>query len=86
MTAREVMIMDKKVRVFGTPTCPYCDYAKDFLKESKVAFEYIDVSRDQEKAREMVELSGQMGVPVIQIGDEIIVGFDKVAIKKALGM
>ena len=76
--------MAKKVRVFGTPTCPYCDHAKEFLKEHKITFEYIDVSKDKERAMEMIELSGQMGVPVIQVDDKIIVGFDKEALKKAL--
>lgn len=76
--------MAKKVRVFGTPSCPYCDYAKEFLKEHKVSFEYVDVSKDKEKAMEMIELSGQMGVPVIQVDDRVIVGFDQRALKEAL--
>lgn len=73
-----------KVRVYSTPTCPYCDMAKKFLKENKVEFENIDVSRDEKAAEEMVEKSGQMGVPVLEINGEIIVGFDKEAMKKAL--
>ncbi len=76
----------KKVKVYGTPTCPYCHMVTEFLKENKVSFEYIDVSKDQEKAMEMVQLSGQMGVPVIQIDKEVIIGFDKESIKKALGL
>ena len=50
----------KKVKVYGTPTCPYCHMVTEFLKENKVSFEYIDVSKDQEKAMEMVQLSGQI--------------------------
>ena len=73
-----------KVTVYSTQACPYCHYAKDFLKENKVAFEDIDVSKDRKKAQEMIEKSGQMGVPVIEIGDKIIVGFNKEEIKKAL--
>ncbi|RMD57483.1 NrdH-redoxin [Candidatus Woesearchaeota archaeon] len=73
-----------KVIVYSTPTCPYCHAAKDFLKENKIPFKDIDVSKDQSAAQEMIEKSGQMGVPVLDINGEIIVGFDKAAIKKAL--
>jgi glutaredoxin 3 len=73
-----------KVKVYSTPTCPYCTMAKDFLKDLDVEFEDIDVAEDHEAAKEMVEKSGQMGVPVIVIGDEVIVGFNKPAIEKAL--
>ncbi|MBW3012889.1 glutaredoxin family protein [Candidatus Woesearchaeota archaeon] len=76
----------KKVIVYSTPTCPFCHHAKDFLKQHKIEFEDIDVSADQDKAREMVEKSGQMGVPVIDIDGQIIIGFDKEKIKKALGL
>jgi len=73
-----------KVIVYSTPTCPYCHAAKDFLKENKVEFKDIDVSKDQKAAEDMVERSGQMGVPVLEINGQIIVGFDKEKIKKAL--
>jgi glutaredoxin 3 len=65
----------KKVIIYSTPTCPYCVYAKNFFKEKGVSFEDVDVSRDRTRAMEMVEKSGQMGVPVIDIGGEVIVGF-----------
>jgi glutaredoxin-like YruB-family protein len=65
----------KKVIIYSTPTCPYCVYAKNFFKERGVNFEDVDVSKDRTRAMEMVEKSGQMGVPVIDIGGEIIVGF-----------
>jgi glutaredoxin-like YruB-family protein len=65
----------KKVIIYSTPTCPYCVYAKNFFKEKGVSFEDVDVSRDRTRAMEMVEKSGQMGVPVIDIGGKIIVGF-----------
>ena len=73
-----------KVKVYSTQTCPYCHAAKDFLKENKIDFEDIDASKNQDAAQEMIEKSGQMGVPVIDINGTIIVGFDKDAMKKAL--
>ncbi|MBU1118748.1 glutathione S-transferase N-terminal domain-containing protein [Patescibacteria group bacterium] len=69
------------VKVYSTPTCPYCKLAKDFLGEKDVEFEEIDVATNQEAAEEMVKKSGQMGVPVIIVAkddkEEVIVGFDK---------
>jgi len=76
--------MSKKVTVYSTPTCPYCHRVKQFLTESNVEFADINVSADQEKAQEMVTKSGQMGVPVVDIDGQIIVGFDKSAIQNAL--
>jgi len=73
-----------KVKVYTTPTCPYCAMAKDFLKKHGVAFEEIDVASNRRAAMEMIKKSGQMGVPVLEIGGEMIVGFDREAIKKAL--
>ena len=78
--------MAKKITVYSTPTCPYCMRVKQFLKDKAIEFEDIDVSANSEKAEEMVKKSGQMGVPVIDIEGEIIVGFDKEAIEKALGL
>ena len=76
--------MSKNVKIYTTPTCPYCIKAKKFLEENKIPFENIDVSADQDKAQEMVDKSGQMGVPVLDIGGKIIKGFDKEAVLKAL--
>ncbi len=73
-----------KVKVYSTPMCPYCVLAKDFLKEIKADFQDIDVSKDRNAAVEMIKKSGQTGVPVIEIGNEIIVGFDKERIKELL--
>ncbi|MBI3037038.1 glutathione S-transferase N-terminal domain-containing protein [Candidatus Woesearchaeota archaeon] len=73
-----------KVTVYSTPTCPWCHKTKDFLKENNVPFQDVNVAADQKAAEEMIEKSGQMGVPVIQIDGQFIVGFDKNAIKKAL--
>ena len=73
-----------KVTVYSTPTCPWCHKAKDFLKENNVPFQDVNVASNQKAAEEMIEKSGQMGVPVIDIDGTVIVGFDKNAIKKAL--
>lgn len=75
-----------KVKVYSTPTCPWCYAAKDFLKQNNIAFEDVDVSANQDAAKEMIEKSGQMGVPVIEIDGKMIIGFDKQAIKQALGL
>ncbi len=80
------MAMNKKIKVYSTPTCPYCKMAKKFLDKNKIEYENIDVSVDQVAAKEMVDKSGQMGVPVILIDEKIIVGFNKEEIKKALGI
>ncbi len=76
--------IENKVAVYSTPSCPYCHMAKDFLKENKVKFEDIDVSKDRVKAQEMIMKSGQMGVPVVDINGTIIIGFDKEQMKKLL--
>lgn len=75
-----------KVIIYSTPTCPYCNMAKEFFKENKIKYEEFDVSTNEDKKDEMIEKSGQMGVPVIIIGDKIIIGFDKKAIKKELNL
>ena len=75
---------DAKVRVYSTATCPWCHTVKEFLKKHGVKFEDIDVGEDQEAAQEMVEKSGQMGVPVVEVDRQIIIGFDEGKIKKAL--
>ena len=78
--------MNKEVKVYSTPTCPYCIRTKQFLKDNNITFEDIDVSNNQQAAEEMVQKSGQMGVPVLDIDGEIIAGFDKERIKQALGL
>ncbi|MCK4713928.1 MAG: glutathione S-transferase N-terminal domain-containing protein [Candidatus Aenigmarchaeota archaeon] len=74
------------VKVYSTQYCPWCTRAKDFLKEHNVEFEAIDVSADRDAAQYMVEKSGQTGVPVIQIGEEFIVGFDRERLAELLGI
>jgi len=74
------------VKVYSTPTCPWCHRTKEFLKEKKIDFKDINVAEDQAAAKEMVDKSGQMGVPVVDIDGTIIIGFDKPALEKALGL
>lgn len=76
----------KKVSIYSTPTCTYCNLAKDYFKEKGIAYEEYNVASDLDKRKEMVEKSGQMGVPVIDIEGKTIVGFDKGAIAEALGI
>ncbi|KKR52196.1 MAG: Glutaredoxin-like protein, YruB-family [Parcubacteria group bacterium GW2011_GWA1_40_21] len=76
----------KKVQIYSTPSCSYCHMAKDFFKKNNVSYDDFDVAVNLEKRKEMVEKSGQMGVPVILIGGEIIVGFDKAKISSLLGI
>jgi glutaredoxin-like YruB-family protein len=78
--------MAKQVKIYSTPTCPFCIRAKQFLKDNNVAFEDMDVSVNQAAAEEMIRKSGQMGVPVLDIDGELIVGFDKEKIKQALAL
>lgn len=72
-----------KVKVYTTPACVYCELLKQYLQEHGIEFEAIDVSQDEKAAEEMVQKSGQMGVPVVEIDGEVIVGFDK---KKIAGL
>ena len=78
--------MAKNVVVYSTPTCPFCVRAKQYLKDNNIQFADIDVSENEEKAQEMIKKSGQMGVPVIEIDGQFIVGFDKDKIKEALAI
>ena len=76
---------DKKVVVYSTPTCPYCKRAKDYLSRKEIPYTDINVAEDREKAKEMMQKSGQMGVPVIIIDDnEIVVGFNQALLDKLL--
>lgn len=78
--------MDKPVTIYSTPTCHFCNLAKDFFKENNVSYTEHNVASDLEKRQEMIDKSGQMGVPVIVIGDDLIVGFDKERIASAVGV
>lgn len=76
----------KKVIVYSTPTCHFCNLAKEYFKENHVPFESFDVSTDREKQMEILDKTGQMGVPVILIDDAVIVGFDKPKIDELLNL
>lgn len=73
-----------RVIIFSTPTCSYCNMAKQYFRRNKIRFKDVDVSRDQAAARDLVRRTGQMGVPVIDINGKLIVGFDKPQINRLL--
>lgn len=75
-----------EVTIYSTPTCHFCHMAKDFFKENNISFTEYNVATDLEKRKEMVEKSGQMGVPVIVIDGAVTVGFDKPRITQQLGL
>jgi glutaredoxin 3 len=72
------------ITIYTTPSCGYCNLAKSYFRQKNIPFTEYDVSRDMNKAQEMVSKSGQMGVPVIEINGKIIVGFDKNQIESSL--
>lgn len=72
------------VKLYTTPSCPYCFTLKEFFKDHNIDFEEIDVSQNEKERDEMIKKSGQMGAPVVEIDGEIIVGFDKEKISKLL--
>lgn len=76
----------KKVTIYSTPTCMYCHVAKQFFADNKVEYTEYNVAADLEKRKEMVTKSGGLGVPVIDVEGEVIVGFDQQAITRALGL
>ncbi|MGC8474406.1 MAG: glutaredoxin family protein [Candidatus Dormibacteria bacterium] len=75
-----------RVLVFTTPTCPWCQRAKQYLRQQRVPYREVDVSRDAAAARDLVRRTGQMGVPVVEIDGRPIVGFDQRAIDRLLGL
>lgn len=78
--------MAKKIKIYSTPNCFYCKIAKDFFKKHKIEFSEVDVSEDEDALNEMVEKSGQMGVPVITIDSKVLVGYNEAQLKKAIGI
>lgn len=77
-----------KVKIYTTPSCPYCKQAKEYFEEHDISFEEFNVAKDREKAKEMIEKTDQRGVPVISVGEgeeeELVVGFDKKKLKELL--
>ncbi len=78
--------MALRITVYTTPSCPYCAKAKNYFRQLGVNFTEIDVSKNLRKAEELVRKTGQMGVPVIEIGNQIVIGFDKEKIDRILGV
>ena len=76
----------QNVTIYSTPTCHFCHMAKEFFKANNVAYTEYNVAAEPYRRTEMIEKSGQMGVPVILIGSELVIGFDKPAISKLLGI
>jgi glutaredoxin-like YruB-family protein len=76
----------KKLQIYTSPTCHYCHLAKDFFASNGLAYEEFDVMADVPKRQEMIEKSGQMGVPVIVVDDQVMVGFDEGHLKSVLGI
>ena len=75
-----------QVTIYSTPTCVYCNAAKKFFAQNNITYTEHDVAADMEKRKEMIEKSGQMGVPVIVIDSEMIIGFNQPKIKQLLGI
>ena len=75
-----------KIKIYSTPTCPYCVALKKFLKEKGTEFENVNVAEDAQAREEMIHKSGQMAVPVVDIDGKIIIGFDKEKISKLLNI
>ncbi|MEK7482338.1 MAG: glutaredoxin domain-containing protein [Patescibacteria group bacterium] len=75
-----------KVRVFSTPFCPYCVTLKEFLKANKIEFDEFDVAQDEKARDDMIAKSKQMGVPVVEIDDQMIIGFDRQKISELLNI
>ncbi len=78
--------MGKNVIIYSTPTCHFCHAAKAFFDEHSVAYEDVNVAEDLEKRKEMIDMTGQMGVPVIRIEDDVIVGFDEDKLRELLSV
>lgn len=78
--------MDKNITIYSTPTCHFCQLTKEFLTEHNIPYTDYNVASDLEKRQEMIEKSGQMGVPVIFVGDDMIVGFDKEKLSALVGV
>ncbi len=75
-----------KITVYSTPTCHFCHMAKDFFNENKIEYTDYNVADDTEKRQEMREITGQMGVPVIMIGENVVIGFDEPKIRELLNL
>ena len=78
--------MENHVIIYTTPTCHFCKMAKDFFAEKNIAYTGYDVASDAAKREEMIKLTGQLGVPTIVVGGDIMVGFDRAKLAAKLGV
>lgn len=78
--------MDKTVTIYTTPSCHFCHMSKEFFQANGVQYTEVDVAADANQRAQMVEKSGQMGVPVITIGEDMVIGFDKRRLSELLGI
>lgn len=76
----------KKIEIFSTPTCHFCSLAKDWFKEKGLEYTEYDVAADTEKRKEMVEMTGQLGVPVIRIGEDVLIGYNPTKMSEILSV
>ncbi len=77
---------DKQVKVYSTPTCPWCKKAKQFLDSNHIQYQDLNVADNKEARDEMIELTHQMAVPIIAVGEEFVIGFNEKALKDKLGI
>lgn len=78
--------MTPQITIYSTPSCHFCHMAKEFLTEHNIPFTDHNVASDMDKRKEMIELTGQMGVPVIQVNDQIVIGYDEDALAELVGI
>ena len=78
--------VQKTVTIYSTPTCHFCQATKEFFAEKGIVYTNHDVSKDLEQRQAMIDMTGQMGVPVIRIGDDVVIGFDKEKLIELLGI
>ena len=74
------------IKIYTTPTCVYCETLKEYLKSKDISFDEVDVSQNEKELEKMVEISGQMGVPVIDIDGNIVIGFDREKVDELLNL
>jgi len=86
MTESQAKDKTGQVIVYSTPVCPYCQMAKDFLKKNNIVYQEVDVSKNEPAFQEMVQKSGQMGVPVMDVNGTIVVGFNRRALGQLLNI
>ncbi len=86
MPTHDALKKQPRVIMFTTPTCTYCTAAKRYLRQNNIRFREVDVSRDAAAARDMLRRAGSMGVPVLDIGGQIVRGFDRPKIDELLNI